>query len=165
MCWAAIGYNFKSQLYFVRMDGQGKGFTQKKYEQQILRGPLQGIFEERHSQGFFCVEDGSRVHGLKDTKRNGALCNSARIECHIRTLLDWPGNSPDLNPIENVWRILKQKLRNRNPHGGWSLEELKAALVDIWDNEITVEDFNKFIDSMPQRIRKVISRKGAQTPY
>lgn len=163
MCWAAIGYSFKSQLYFVCMDGQGKGFTQKKYEAQILRGPLREIFKERHD--FFCVEDGSRVHGLKDTKRNRGLCNSARIECHIATLLDWPGNSPDLNPIENVWRILKQRLRNRNPHGGWSLEELKAALIDIWDNEITVEDFNKFIDSMPQRIRKVIARKGAQTPY
>jgi hypothetical protein len=156
MCWAAIGYNFKSELYFVSMDGQGKEFTQKKYEEQILRGPLKGIFEERHSQGFFCVEDGSKVHGLKDTKRNKGLCNATRIECHINTLIDWPGNSPDLNPIENVWRILKQRLRNRNPHGGWSLEQLKDALVDIWNNEITVEDFNKFIDSMPQRIRKVI---------
>lgn len=48
---------------------------------------------------------------------------------------------------------------------GWSMQELKEALIDIWNNEITVEDFNKFIDSMPQRIRKVIARKGAQTPY
>ena len=45
------------------------------------------------------------------------------------------------------------------------MQELKEALIDIWNNEITVEDFNKFIDSMPQRIRKVIARKGAQTPY
>jgi transposase len=36
MCWAAIGYNFKSELYFVSMEGQGKGFTQRKYEKQIL---------------------------------------------------------------------------------------------------------------------------------
>ncbi|PQE05391.1 Transposable element Tc3 transposase protein [Rutstroemia sp. NJR-2017a BBW] len=54
MCWAAIGYNFKSDLYFISMDGQGKGFTQKKYEQQILQGPLREIFAERYSQGFFC---------------------------------------------------------------------------------------------------------------
>jgi len=70
MCWAAIGYNFKSELYFVSMEGQGQGqgFTQKKYEEQILRGPLGQIFEERHSQGFFCVEDGSRVQALKTLK-------------------------------------------------------------------------------------------------
>ena len=105
------------------------------------------------------------MHGLKDTKRNGGLCNATRVECHINTLLDWPPSSFDLNPIENVWRILKQRLRNRNPHGGWTLTELKNALQDVWDNEITVKDFNKFIDSIPQRIRKVIARKGAQTPY
>ena len=165
MCWAAIGYNFKSELYFVSQEGQGKGFTQKKYEEQILRGPLKSIFKERHSQGFFCVEDGSKVHGLKDTRGNKGLCNSTRVECHIITLIDWPPCSPDLNPIENVWRILKQKLRNRNPHGGWNLTQLKEALMDIWNNEITVEDFNKYIDSMPQRIRKVLARRGAQTPY
>ncbi|PQE08861.1 HMG box protein [Rutstroemia sp. NJR-2017a BBW] len=81
MCWAAIGYNFKSELYFVSTEGQGKGFTQKKYEQQILRGPLAGIFRDRHSQGFF------------------------------------------------------------------------------------LQDFNKFIDSIPERICKVLARRGAQTPY
>ncbi|KAH8588046.1 hypothetical protein B0O99DRAFT_457609, partial [Bisporella sp. PMI_857] len=80
-------------------------------------------------------------------------------------LIDWPLSSFDLNPIENVWRILKQRLRNRNPHGGWTLIELKDALQDVWDNEITVEDFNKHIDSIPQRIRKVLARRGAQTEY
>jgi hypothetical protein len=54
------------------------------------------------SQGFFCVEDVSRVHGLKDAKGNHGLCNAARIECRINTLIDWPPSSPDLNPIENV---------------------------------------------------------------
>jgi transposase len=52
-----------------------------------------------------------------------------------------------LNPIENVWRILKQKLRNRKPYGGWSLKDLQEAVLDIWDKDITVVDFNKYIDS------------------
>jgi hypothetical protein len=60
---------------------------------------------------------------------------------------------------------LKQRLRNRNPRGGWSITQLKEALQDIWENEITVDDFNKHIDSIPQRIAKVLVRRGAQTPY
>jgi len=72
----------------VNINRQGYGFTQKKYEEQILRGPLAGIFEKRYSQGFFCVKDGSKVHGLKDTQRNKSLCNNTRLECHINTILD-----------------------------------------------------------------------------
>ncbi|PQE23742.1 Transposable element Tc1 protein [Rutstroemia sp. NJR-2017a WRK4] len=111
------------------------------------------------------MEDGSKVHSLKDSIKNKGLCNAAKIEYYINTILDWPGNSPDLNPIENVWRILKQRLRNRNPYGSWTLQELKEALIDIWNNKIIVQDFNKFIDSIPERICKVLARRGAQTPY
>lgn len=140
-CAAAIGYNFKSKIIFLSTEGEGKGFTQKKYEEQILRGLLGDICREKQAkkqslgdfctdEDYFIVEDGSRVHGKKDTKKNQGLCNKARVECFIYSI-DWPPSSPDLNPIENVWRILKQKLRNRKPCGGWSLIELKEAVFDI----------------------------------
>ena len=172
-CAAVIGYNFKSRLVVLSTEGEGKGFTQKKYEAQILRGLLGEICQEKYerslgdfcvNEDYFVVEDNSRVHGKKDTKRNRGLCNKARVECFIYSI-DWPPSSPDLNPIENVWRILKQKLRNRNPYGGWKLEELQKAVIDIWENEIIVEDFNKYIDSLPERLEKVRFRKGAQTHW
>ena len=161
-CWAAIGYNFKSRLLFLLTEGQGKGFTQQKYEAQVLRGELGNICTQKHEEkqllGEFCcdedyfvVEDGSRVHGKSNTRRNKGLCNKARVECYITTI-DWPP-SPDPNPIENVWRILKQRLRNRRPHGGWSLIELKEAVQDMWENEIRIEDFNHYIDSLPERLQ------------
>jgi hypothetical protein len=172
-CAAVIGYNFKSRLIVLSTEGEGKGFTQKAYEEQVLRGLLGEICKEKNSRylGDFCtgetyfvVEDGSRVHGKKDTKENKGLCNKARVECFIYSI-DWPPCSPDLNPIENVWRILKQRLRNRKPYGGWTLEELQEAVLDIWEHDITVEDFNKYIDSLPERLQKVRFRKGAQTHW
>src|SRR5579859_4896985 len=98
---------------------------------------------------YFVVEDRSKVHGKKDTKKNQGLCNKAQVECFIY-LINWPPLSPDLNLIKNVWRILKQKLWNRKPYSGLSLKDLQEAVLDIWDNEITVEDFNKYIDSLPE---------------
>ena len=162
MAWAAIGYNYKSQLYFVSSEAEGKGFTQQKYADQILRGPLKEIFEQPGDA--FCVEDNSNVHGKKDTATNHGLCNAVRLECHIYSI-DWPPCSPDLNPIENIWRVLKQRLRNRNPHGGWKLEDLKAAILDIWDNEISIEMINRFVDTMPQRLEKVRVRKGGPSGW
>jgi hypothetical protein len=111
-CAAAIGYNFKSRILILLTEGQGKGFTQEKYEAQVLRGLLGEICTQKHSQmqslgafcvdeGYFVVEDGSKVHGKKDTRKNKGLCNKARVECFIYSI-PWPSYSPDLNPIENV---------------------------------------------------------------
>ncbi|RFU26442.1 hypothetical protein B7463_g9882, partial [Scytalidium lignicola] len=159
-----------TQLYFVSYEGEGKGFTQQKYAKQILQGPLKEIFEDlekgyKTPGTYWCVEDNSIVHGKKNTAKNGGLCNGIRIECHINSI-DWPPQSPDLNPIENIWQVLKQLLRNRKPAGGWKLEELKAAMQDIWENEISIErHINHFIDTMPERIAKVRMRKGGPSGW
>ena len=110
------------------------------------------------------MEDNSNVHGKKDTTRNHGLCNAVRLECYIYSI-NWPPYSPDLNPIENIWRVLKQKLRNRNPYGGWDLEDLKRAILDIWENEISIDMINRFIDTMPQRLEKVRLRKGGPSGW
>jgi hypothetical protein len=72
---------------FLSTEGEGKGFTQKKYEEQILRGLLGDICKEKHAQsiGAFCtndyfvVEDGSKVHGKKDTRKNQKV-SAIRLE-------------------------------------------------------------------------------------
>ncbi len=48
---------------------------------------------------------------------------------HGVTVLDWPANSPDLNPIENLWGIVKRKMRDTRPNNA---DDLKAAIKATW---------------------------------
>uniref|UniRef100_A0A8C2CQ57 non-specific serine/threonine protein kinase n=1 Tax=Cyprinus carpio TaxID=7962 RepID=A0A8C2CQ57_CYPCA len=70
---------------------------------------------------------------------------------HGITVLNCPANSPDLNPIENLWDIVKRKLRDARPN---TLDELKAALEASWAS-ITPQQCHRLIASMPRRIEPI----------
>ncbi len=82
---------------------------------------------------------------------------------HLPTLpkVDWPANSPDLNPIENLWGIIKRKMRSKRPKNA---DELKATVKETWAS-IPHQQCHKLITSMPRRIEAVIKAKGAPTKY
>ncbi|KAJ6253018.1 transposable element-related [Anaeramoeba flamelloides] len=68
----------------------------------------------------------------------------------------WPPNSPDLNPIENLWSIMDKKLLKTLPTNEHNFIEL---LKNIWDN-ICWETLEKLSLSMKKRIELVIQREG-----
>jgi hypothetical protein len=67
-----------------------------------------------------------------------------------------PPQSPDLNPIEACWNILKQRLQNRE---WWSLEELKEVIQDEW-SKITIAEIRARISDMPRRCKLVAETGG-----
>ena len=78
-------------------------------------------------------------------------------------VMDWPSQSPDLNPIENLWGYLKRQLRNR-PRKPSSLDQLYDFIVQEW-NAIPSRVLENMIESLPRRIEMVIKNRGGSTKY
>ena len=53
------------------------------------------------------------------------------IQKNIPKIMDWPSNSPDLNPIENLWNIVKSNVERRMPK---NCGELKQFMEEEWQN-------------------------------
>ncbi len=102
---------------------------------------------------FIFQQDLAPAHTAKSTK--------SRLNAHSVGVLDWPANSPDLNPIENLCCIVKRKMRNKRPKNA---DELKATLNETWAS-IPPQRCHKLITSTTRRIEAVIKVKGAPTKY
>ena len=76
--------------------------------------------------------------------------------------LDWPAQSPDLNPgIEHLWDELERQLRAR-PNRPPSVPELTNALVDEW-KKVPAAMFQHLVKSLPRRVDAVPAAKGRPT--
>ncbi len=93
------------------------------------------------------------AHTAKSTK--------SWLNDHCVGVLDWLANSPDLNPINNLWSIVKRKMRNKKPKNAG---ELKATVKEVWAS-IPPQQCHKLITSMLHRLKAVIKAKGAPTKY
>jgi hypothetical protein len=75
--------------------------------------------------------------------------------------MDWPSNSPDLNPIENLWAIVKRNVEQRKPK---NLGELECFLGEEW-GKIPDSLLINLVNSMSQRCKEVIEKNGERISY
>jgi hypothetical protein len=149
------------------LEGTGKrGVTARDYLEQVLEPIVSPAFHgllgypaEPITELGEYVEDAAPIHGKKS--ETGCLVVPKQvlgIPVHLR-----PTSSPDLNPIENCWRVMKQRIKQR-PRFPGTVEEMRKAVQEEWDR-LDQKLVNKYIESMPQRIAQLKQRKGLQTQY
>ena len=108
------------------------------------------------------------IKGTDVFQHDGAPAHTAKIvrnwlqDCRFDVLAPWPGQSPDLNPIENCWVKLKSHVASKQVS---SHQELLDAIKTAWTTEIQPEYCEKLVSSMPRRIAACIAAGGRSTKY
>jgi hypothetical protein len=129
MVWAAITRDNKSKLVMIERDSSlaRNGYTAKSYQKALQEGLLPFYNSTCRFQ-----QDNARIHNFGGTPE--------WLQVHGIEYIDWPPYSPDLNPIEHVWKALKSELMRIAPYlrdlnnNEVSRAELKRCLQLAWDN-------------------------------
>lgn len=118
---------------------------------EVRKDHLLGFYE--HHQCVVFMRDGAPAHKNKTVSK---WLSDSNI-----SVLDWPGNLLDFNPIQNCLKKLKDMVAVTQPG---NLKEMKDAVTCTWVF-MDSENFLEFANSVPKRIQEVLKEKGNMTEY
>ena len=95
-----------------------------------------------------------------DPKHTSSLTKEFLGE-NVHEVIDWLSYSSDLNPIENLWAIVKRNMEKRMPK---NLDELSWYMVEEW-NKIPESMLKYLVDSMRERCQEVLEKNGKVISY
>ena len=137
----------------IQVQPKGNSMTQLYYTENILPHYLETIKQAQEAQGRAILqEDNDPSHG---TRSQFNLTRKYKNDNNIELLIH-PAESPDLNPMEACWNILKQRVRR---HRWDNLDQLKELLVQEWE-AITMDEIRTCIAEMPDRCDRLVERGG-----
>jgi hypothetical protein len=158
----ALTYNGLSDLHMFQLKKQKRG-RKKKGEEANKKKP-KGITAEYYRDEIIPVYKKKYLGNCSYFQQDGARPHTASIE-HVKrefgNVFDWPANSPDLNPIENLWSILQQKVDAKKPQ---TKNELIQVVFEEWNN-IEISTSRKLVESFPKRLQSCVDSEGKSTKY
>jgi transposase len=143
MVWGAIGIGFKSNL--IIFDGSVNAETYMQALRKSFFIEADQAYSERH---WVLVQDGATCHWTPD--------NIAELTRQCLVCPSWPPNSPDLNPIENVWGIIKMRMKWFDVR---SREQAVERITAIW-NSIEMPVINGLCAAFPARVELMAQACG-----
>ena len=145
--WGGFSWNGVGRI--KRVIGKMDAFMYK----QILIHQMRPSGRELIGEDFILAQD-------NDPKHTSRLCKKYLEDHRIRSL-NWPAQSPDLNPIENLWSELDRRMRKRKCN---SEEELFEEVKRNW-YQLDNGYLQKLIESMPKRCADVVRSQGRPIDY
>jgi hypothetical protein len=149
MVWGGITLTGRTELVVLR----GGSLTAVRYLRDIVE-PHVVPFAENMGRDFILQQDNARPH-IAGIVRN--CFNDHNIE-----VMEWPTNSPDLNPIEHLWDTLNKRIREQQPIR--NLQHVEELLLQEWEL-LPQEAISNLIRSMPRRCAELIRVRGGHTSY
>lgn len=143
ICAAGLGH---AELYAGSLDSTR--------HRDILRSNLVPSFKEFFPHGpWYFQQDNVRFHTTPETI---AFLHNKGI-----TFIEWAPWSPDLNPVENLWNVLKAAVYGRFPQ---TLEEMEQFIREEWAN-IDLKFVERICRSLPRRLQFVLENQGHKIQY
>uniref|UniRef100_A0A8C5MA01 Reverse transcriptase domain-containing protein n=1 Tax=Leptobrachium leishanense TaxID=445787 RepID=A0A8C5MA01_9ANUR len=122
-----------------------------QYQEILDDNVMQSVTNLRLGRRWTFQQDNDPKHTSKSTR--------AWLQIKGWNILEWPSQSPDLNPIENLWWDLKKAVAVRKPK---NVTELEAFAHDEWA-KIPVDRCKTLVTSYASRLKAVITVKGCCT--
>ena len=149
--WGALGWRGVGPLRQVHGT-----LNAARYQQNIIFDIeiLGATLGRTGPQNFIFQQDKAPAHF--------ALSTRTFLEGKGVRLLPWPGNSPDLNPVEHAWSYVTRLRSNLPPSK--TEEQAREAIQNAWAT-IPLKVIRGWIASLPRRVQAVIDAEGDYTKY
>ena len=141
--------------HLVQVKPKGNSMTPKYYTERILPVYIAAYedLKRKRPGPWVLQEDNDGSHGTRGDGPN--IARSLKDRHNINRLIH-PAQSPDLNPIEACWNIIKPRIRKRT----WNtMAELREIIQDEW-SKVTQKEIQARIKEMPQRCQRLVRSGG-----